>query len=158
MWPLDCSAPGFPVLHCLPEFAQTMKNGENNRLATHFLVLGRWKRTSVRYTKSRALISAHPRVSSAGRGAPSFLRGSDAGGPKGHPKATPELPPAPLLCVQPHGEGGFDFPGSSDGKVSACNAGDPGSIPGSGRSPGEGSGSDQDHPQEKKNAKGKMVV
>ena len=96
--------------------------------------------TSVRYTKSRALISAHPRVSSAGRGAPSFLRGSDAGGPKGHPKATPELPPAPLLCVQPHGEGGFDFPGSSDGKVSACNAGDPGSIPGSGRSPGEGSG------------------
>ena len=30
------------------------------------------------------------------------------------------------------------FPGSSVGKESACNAGDPGSIPGSGRSPGEG--------------------
>ena len=30
------------------------------------------------------------------------------------------------------------FPGSSDGKASAYNAGDPGSIPGSGRSPGEG--------------------
>ena len=30
------------------------------------------------------------------------------------------------------------FPGGSDGKASACNAGDPGSIPGSGRSPGEG--------------------
>ena len=29
------------------------------------------------------------------------------------------------------------FPGSSAGKESACNAGDPGSIPGSGRSPGE---------------------
>ena len=28
----------------------------------------------------------------------------------------------------------------SDSKVSACNAGDLGSIPGSGRSPGEGSG------------------
>ena len=28
------------------------------------------------------------------------------------------------------------FPGSSDGKESACNAGDPGLIPGSGRSPG----------------------
>ena len=28
----------------------------------------------------------------------------------------------------------------SDGKESACNAGDPGSIPGSGRSPGEGYG------------------
>ena len=32
------------------------------------------------------------------------------------------------------------FPGSSDGKASAYSAGDPGSIPGSGRSPGEGNG------------------
>ena len=31
-----------------------------------------------------------------------------------------------------------DFPGCSDGKESACNAGDMGSVPGSGRSPGEG--------------------
>ena len=31
-----------------------------------------------------------------------------------------------------------DFPGGSDGKVSVCNVGDPGSIPGLGRSPGEG--------------------
>ena len=30
------------------------------------------------------------------------------------------------------------LPGGSDSKESACNAGDPGSIPGSGRSPGEG--------------------
>ena len=34
----------------------------------------------------------------------------------------------------------MDFPDGSDGKVSACNAGDPGSIPGSGRSFGEGNG------------------
>jgi len=33
-----------------------------------------------------------------------------------------------------------DFPGGSDGKVSVYNAGDPGLIPGSGRSPGEGNG------------------
>ena len=33
-----------------------------------------------------------------------------------------------------------DFPGSSDGKVSAYNARDPGSVPGSGRSPGVGNG------------------
>ena len=33
-----------------------------------------------------------------------------------------------------------DFPGGSDGKTSAYNAGDPGSIPGSGRSSGEGNG------------------
>ena len=32
------------------------------------------------------------------------------------------------------------FPGSSAGKESACNAGDPGLIPGSGRSPGGGIG------------------
>ena len=32
------------------------------------------------------------------------------------------------------------FPDSSVGKESACNAGNPGSIPGSGRSPGEGKG------------------
>ena len=30
------------------------------------------------------------------------------------------------------------FPGGSDGKESACSVGDPGSIPGLGRSPGEG--------------------
>ena len=30
------------------------------------------------------------------------------------------------------------FPGGSGGKASACNAGDPGSIPGLGRSSGEG--------------------
>ena len=34
----------------------------------------------------------------------------------------------------------MDFPGGSDGKASAYNAGDPGLIPGSGRSPGEGNG------------------
>ena len=32
------------------------------------------------------------------------------------------------------------FPGGSDGKESACNVGDPGLIPGSGRFPGEGKG------------------
>ena len=33
-----------------------------------------------------------------------------------------------------------DFPGGSDGKASAYNVGDPGSISGSGRSSGEGNG------------------
>ena len=41
---------------------------------------------------------------------------------------------SPAICNN------LDFPGGSDGKVSACNAGDPGSIPGLGRSPGEGNG------------------
>ena len=34
-----------------------------------------------------------------------------------------------------------NFPGGSDGKESACNEGDSGLTPGSGRSPGEGTNS-----------------
>ena len=34
----------------------------------------------------------------------------------------------------------MSFPDGSDGKASACNVGDPGSIPGLGRFPGEGNG------------------
>ena len=34
----------------------------------------------------------------------------------------------------------LEFPGGSDGKESACNSGDPGSNPGSGRASGEGNG------------------
>ena len=43
--------------------------------------------------------------------------------------------PPPLLVPSAWG-----FPGGSDGKASACSVGDPGSIPGLGRSPGEGNG------------------
>ena len=34
----------------------------------------------------------------------------------------------------------WGFPGGSEGKASACNVTDLGSVPGSGRSPGEGNG------------------
>ena len=34
----------------------------------------------------------------------------------------------------------WGFPSGSGSKEAACNAGDPGSIPGSGKSPGEGNG------------------
>ena len=34
----------------------------------------------------------------------------------------------------------YVFPDGTNGKESACNAGDPGLIPGSGRFPGEGNG------------------
>ena len=40
-----------------------------------------------------------------------------------------------FLLIHPPG-----FPGGSDGKELACNAGDPGSMPGSGKSPGGGHG------------------
>ena len=39
----------------------------------------------------------------------------------------------------------YGFPGGSDSKAPACNAGDLGSIPGSGRSPGEGNGTPFQH-------------
>ena len=51
------------------------------------------------------------------------------------------------------------FPGSSAGKESTCNAGDPSSIPGLGRSPGGGHGyplrySCLDNPQEQRSLAG----
>ncbi|CAM9510333.1 unnamed protein product [Rangifer tarandus platyrhynchus] len=44
------------------------------------------------------------------------------------------LTSSPQTCLA------LDFPGGSDGKASAYNVGDLGSIPGLGRSPGEGNG------------------
>ena len=38
------------------------------------------------------------------------------------------------------------FPGDSEGKATACNVGGPGSIPRSGRSPGEGNGNPLQYP------------
>ena len=46
------------------------------------------------------------------------------------------LPDCLLACKNR----GMGFPDSSVGKESTCNAGDPGWIPGLGRSPGEGIG------------------
>jgi len=44
---------------------------------------------------------------------------------------------ADALLSEPPGKPNY---GGSDGKASVCNVGDPGLIPGSGRSPGEGNG------------------
>ena len=44
------------------------------------------------------------------------------------------------MYPQEHLVGGLGFPAGSDGKESACNARDPGSVPGSGRSHGERNG------------------
>ena len=70
--------------------------------------------------------------------------------PPGHPRATDELyttaygdmlygsfPEASYLHMVVYILG---FPGGSDHKESVCSVGDLGSIPGSGRSPGEGNG------------------
>ena len=49
---------------------------------------------------------------------------------------TSARPPGVQSCLSLSG----GFPGGSAGKDSTCNAGDPGLIPGLGRSPGEGNG------------------
>ena len=56
-----------------------------------------------------------------------------------------ELPGKPIRLCPPLIELTTGFLGGSDGKASACNVGDPGSIPGSGRSPGEGNGNPLQH-------------
>ena len=50
------------------------------------------------------------------------------------------LPNQPFRGKICHLQAFLGFPGGSDAKQSACNAGDPGLIPGSGRCPGEGNG------------------
>ena len=46
-----------------------------------------------------------------------------------------------LILLDKNFPGGpVDFPGGSDGEASAYNVGDPGSVPGWGRSSGEGNG------------------
>ena len=51
----------------------------------------------------------------------------------GESKTLDELPT--LIQIKIAHSAFLGFPGGSDGKESACNAGDTGSIPGSGRSP-----------------------
>ena len=49
-----------------------------------------------------------------------------------------------FLILLPHSDK-RGFPGGSDGKESVYNAGDPGSTPGLGRSPGEGNGNSRQY-------------
>ena len=61
----------------------------------------------------------------------------------GHRQALPEML---TLAKQEQLMSNRGFPGGSNGEESACNAGDLGSIPGSGRSPGEGHGNPLQYP------------
>ena len=60
---------------------------------------------------------------------------------KTHPSQNFPVIPLHSACFPPISfPTGWPFPGGSDGKEPTCNVGDPGSIPGLGRSPGEGNG------------------
>ena len=51
----------------------------------------------------------------------------------------------------------WGFPGGSDSKASACNTGDSGSIPGSGRPPGEGNGNPLQHSSGKSHGQKSLI-
>ena len=51
-----------------------------------------------------------------------------------------------FFCLHAWKQSNDFFPGDSDGKAYACNMGDPGSIPGLGRSSGEGNGNPCQYP------------
>ena len=67
--------------------------------------------------------------------------GKAARGPKGREEFLFKcFLPCQKMNFSSHPSPSKGFPSSSDVKASTCNAGDPGSIPGLGRSPGEGKG------------------
>ena len=74
----------------------------------------------------------------------SFPRGC-SGTPQSHPVPHQRhLPPLRKFCLLTVSSQAF--PGDSVSKESACSAGDPGSIPGSGKSSGEGNGKPLQYP------------
>ena len=64
---------------------------------------------------------------------------------RGSKSPLPTLGGGRVVCYLQPSETLLGFPGGSEGKASACNAGDLGSIPGLGRSPGEGNGNPLQH-------------
>ena len=115
---MDCSTPGLPVHYQLPEFTQTQ---------VHWV--------------GDAIQPSHPLSSPS----PPALNLSQHQGlfkelvlgirwPKYWSSASTSV--LPMNISFPF----FSFPCGSAGKESVCNAGDLGSIPGLGRSPGEGKG------------------
>ena len=119
---MDCSTPGFPVLHHLPELAQTLVSIElvvpsNHLILYHPLLLLPSVLPSIRvFSSESALLIRWPKYWSL-----SFT-------------ISPSNEYSGLISFRID-EG---FPGGSEVKVSASNVGDLGSIPGLGRSPGEG--------------------
>ena len=121
--PIDCSTPGFPVLHYLLELAQTHVH---------------WHGDAIR--------PSHPVAPFSSQSFPVnwfFASGGQSTGASALASALHIY-----IYIHTHNRYIFigrayiyiGFPGSLGGKESACNVGDPGLIPGSGSSPREGIG------------------
>ena len=145
--PMNCSKPDFPVLHYLPEFAQThvhwVSDSHIHLILCHPLLLLLSIFASIRVFSSE--LTLHIRWPKYWSFSFSISPSSDYSGlislridclisllSKGLSRVFPStsLKASILWCL----------PGGSEVKASAWNAGDLGSIPGSGRSPGEGNG------------------
>ena len=96
----------------------------------------KWSRSVVSDFLETPWTAAYQAPPSMGFSRQEYWSGVPLLSPDGSPSALFYLSLSLLLC--PSQQRGTGAPGGSDGKESACSAGDQGSIPGSGRSPGEG--------------------
>ena len=148
--PMDCSMPCFPVHHQLPELAQTRVRWVGDafqpshprspspptfNLSQHQGLFS-WVSLRIRWPKYEVSASASVLPMNT-------QDWSDLGWTGWISLLSKELSRVlSNTTVQKHQFIGtqLGFPGASEVKASACNAGDLGSIPGLGRSPGEGNG------------------
>ena len=133
---MDCSTPGFPVLHYLLEFAHTQVH---------------WVSDVIQPSHPLSFPSS-PALSFLTSGSFPVSRLFAIGGQSIGASASASVLPINVQCWFPLGLTDWfplrlnsncpaqGFRGGSEVKPSAWNAGDLGSIPGSGRSPGEGNG------------------
>ena len=147
---MDCSMPGFPVFHHLPESVQTHVHWVTDAILCCPLLLLPLTFPRMRvFSNESALHITWPKywsfsfnISSSNEhtGLISFrmdwlnlleVQGTLKNLLQHHSSKASIFSALSFL---------YNFPGGSDGKVSAYNAGDLGSIPGLGRSPGEGNG------------------
>ena len=143
---LTCSTSGglspFISTYCVPEGfpgGSVVKNppadaGDTGSIPGSGRSTGEDDGNPLEYSCQVALVVKNPTANARDTG--------DAGSTHGLGSCVPKSRPTlcnPMDCSPPGSSvQGLGFPGGSDGKESACNVGDLGSIPGSGRSPGEG--------------------
>ena len=151
--PMDCSTPGFPVLHHLPEFIQThvhwVGDASNHLILCHHpLLLLPSIFPSIRVFSSELIL----RIRWLKYWSFSFSISPSMNIQDWFPSGLTDwfdllAVRGTLRCLLQHHSSKASilwhsaFPGGSESRESACNVGDLGLIPGSGRSPGEGNGS-----------------
>ena len=139
--PMNCSTPGLPVHHQLPEFTQTQCMCKVKSEVAHSL-------RPVECSPPSSSVHGIFQARILEWVAISFSRGSS----QSRDQTCISCLAGRFFTTEPSGKsqrmlflslwnhGISSFPGGSEGKASAYNVGDLSSIPGLGRSPGEGNG------------------